>query len=129
LLKNRRKDGGYYWVRANVTPIFSEGKTVGYMSYRTQVSEHEKQLASKAYQDIHSVKAKIYNGQIYHGMRLSKLNPSKNWRPEFQLLLMLTLFAVVSVVAMALLADQPLWMSLIPIALILMSLCHVCRMN
>lgn len=106
------------------------------MSYRTQVSEHEKQLASKAYQDIHSVKAKIYNGQIYHGMRLSKLNPSKNWRPEFQLLLMLTLFAVVSVVAMALLADQPLWMSLIPIALILIPpflmvrnlTQHICKM-
>ena len=26
LVKNRRKDGGFYWVRANVTPIMEGGK-------------------------------------------------------------------------------------------------------
>src|SRR5258705_95682 len=34
LVKNRRKDGSYYWVRANVTPIMENDKPVGYMSVR-----------------------------------------------------------------------------------------------
>ncbi|MFA6121979.1 MAG: methyl-accepting chemotaxis protein [Sideroxydans sp.] len=46
LVKNRRKDGGYYWVVANATPIFENGSCVGYMSVRskpnrTQIEAHE----------------------------------------------------------------------------------------
>ncbi|MFP3549043.1 PAS domain-containing protein, partial [Rhizobium sp. SIMBA_035] len=29
LVKNRRKNGDFYWVRANVTPIVERGATVG----------------------------------------------------------------------------------------------------
>jgi aerotaxis receptor len=36
LVKNRRKDGDHYWVRANVTPIVRGGITTGYMSVRTK---------------------------------------------------------------------------------------------
>ncbi len=37
IVKNRRKDGGFYWVRANVTPMVEDGgRIVGYMSVRTQ---------------------------------------------------------------------------------------------
>ncbi len=46
LVKNRRKDGGYYWVVANATPIFQDGHCVGYMSVRSkptraQIEAHE----------------------------------------------------------------------------------------
>ena len=46
MVKNRRKDGGYYWVVANATPIFEGGSAVGYMSVRSkptraQVEAHE----------------------------------------------------------------------------------------
>ena len=34
LVKNRRKDGGFYWVEANVTPIYDGGELAGYMSVR-----------------------------------------------------------------------------------------------
>jgi aerotaxis receptor len=34
LVKNRRKDGDHYWVRANVTPLLEDGRPVGYMSVR-----------------------------------------------------------------------------------------------
>ena len=33
-VKNLRKDGGYYWVRAVVDPIIEDGKIVGYNSVR-----------------------------------------------------------------------------------------------
>ena len=31
IVKNRCKDGSYYWVKANITPIRDAGRTVGYM--------------------------------------------------------------------------------------------------
>lgn len=37
LVKNRRKNGDYYWVQANVTPLLDErGRPNGYMSVRTE---------------------------------------------------------------------------------------------
>ncbi|MET1116190.1 MAG: methyl-accepting chemotaxis protein [Comamonas sp.] len=36
VVKNRRKDGDHYWVRANVTPIMENGKPSGYMSVRSK---------------------------------------------------------------------------------------------
>lgn len=45
-VKNLRKDGGYYWVRAVVDPIIQDGKIVGYNSVRRKIDiatirEHE----------------------------------------------------------------------------------------
>ncbi len=41
LVKNRRKDGDHYWVRANVTPIVERGQTVGYLSVRIKPGAQE----------------------------------------------------------------------------------------
>jgi aerotaxis receptor len=41
LVKNRRKNGDHYWVRANAIPVIREGKIKGYMSVRTQPEEDE----------------------------------------------------------------------------------------
>jgi aerotaxis receptor len=38
MVKNRCKNGDFYWVRANVTPIREAGRTIGYMSVRTRPS-------------------------------------------------------------------------------------------
>ncbi|WP_231502059.1 PAS domain-containing protein [Herbaspirillum sp. RV1423] len=36
MVKNRRKNGDFYWVKANVTPIRENGRVAGYMSVRTK---------------------------------------------------------------------------------------------
>ncbi|QRR35178.1 PAS domain S-box protein [Hydrogenophaga sp. YM1] len=41
LVKNRRKDGDHYWVRANVTPLHRDGRLSGYLSVRTTPSRAE----------------------------------------------------------------------------------------
>lgn len=41
MVKNRRKNGDYYWVLANVTPVQEGGRTVGYMSVRTKPSREQ----------------------------------------------------------------------------------------
>ena len=50
LVKNRRKDGSFYWVMANVTPLIDAGgKVTGYMSVRTQPERAAVEGAEKLY--------------------------------------------------------------------------------
>jgi len=50
LVKNRRKDGSFYWVMANVTPLIDAGgKVTGYMSVRTQPERTAVDGAEKLY--------------------------------------------------------------------------------
>ena len=49
LVKNRRKDGGYYWVQANVTPVMEGDRVTGYVSVRTKPSREQVNAASDLY--------------------------------------------------------------------------------
>lgn len=49
LVKNLRKDGRYYWVRAYVTPIMEGGKPRGYMSVRVKPTDGEVRAATALY--------------------------------------------------------------------------------
>jgi aerotaxis receptor len=66
IVKNRRKDGGFYWVRANVTPMVEEGgRIAGYMSVRTKPTRAEIARAEHVYADIRNGRA--HNFQIDRG--------------------------------------------------------------
>ena len=54
LVKNRRKNGDHYWVRANVTPILEGGKPRAYMSVRTKPSAAEAAAAEALYAQMRS---------------------------------------------------------------------------
>jgi len=49
LVKNRAKNGDFYWVKAHVTPIFDKGEIVEYMSVRRSISKQEQQAADELY--------------------------------------------------------------------------------
>ncbi|MGB5853947.1 MAG: PAS domain-containing methyl-accepting chemotaxis protein [Oceanisphaera sp.] len=51
-VKNRCKDGRYYWVDAYVTPIYNEGKITGFQSVRTQLDDKTRNVASQAYRQL-----------------------------------------------------------------------------
>jgi aerotaxis receptor len=53
LVKNRRKNGDHYWVRANVTPVVEHGKTVGYLSVRVKPDAAEVRQAEALYAQMH----------------------------------------------------------------------------
>jgi aerotaxis receptor len=57
LVKNRRKNGDHYWVRANVTPVVRNGRTVGYLSVRTCPTRHEVAAAEALYRDFREGRA------------------------------------------------------------------------
>ena len=76
LVKNRRKNGDHYWVRANVTPILEGGKPRGYMSVRTKPSAAEAAAAEALYAqmrreaDTGSRSFSLEAGSVrYHGLR------------------------------------------------------------
>ncbi len=52
LVKNRRKNGGFYWVQANVTPIAEDGKITGYMSVRSKPSREQVSAAETIYREM-----------------------------------------------------------------------------
>jgi PAS domain S-box-containing protein len=52
LVKNRTKSGGFYWVRANVTPVVENGVHRGYISVRTRASRDDIARAGHAYADM-----------------------------------------------------------------------------
>ena len=67
LVKNRRQNGDFYWVRANAVPIVRGGEVKGYMSVRTKPSVAENQAAEALYAAIRAGKARgqrIYKGIV-----------------------------------------------------------------
>jgi len=57
VVKNRCKDGRYYWVDAFVTPIFELGELIGYQSVRTRLDDKTKNNAITSYQALQSGKS------------------------------------------------------------------------
>jgi aerotaxis receptor len=66
LVKNRRKDGSFYWVQANVTPLLQGDQPQGYMSVRTEPSREAVAEAEALYAVMRAEKAA---GALRHVLR------------------------------------------------------------
>jgi aerotaxis receptor len=67
VVKNRCKNGDYYWVLANVTPVIEQGRPVGYMSVRSKPTREQVRQADAAYRDIKNGnprKLRVIKGQV-----------------------------------------------------------------
>ncbi|MGR9014356.1 MAG: methyl-accepting chemotaxis protein [Gammaproteobacteria bacterium] len=67
IVKNRCKNGDYYWVLANAAPIHENDRVVGYMSVRSKADRDQVNAAEAAYRLFREGKAhklKIQNGKI-----------------------------------------------------------------
>lgn len=51
-LKNLRKDGGYYWVKATIIPNVRNGEVVGYASVRRKPSANQIKQIEKKYAEM-----------------------------------------------------------------------------
>ncbi len=83
MVKNRCKNGDFYWVRANVTPIFERGQITGYMSVRSKPSRTDIESTDRIYQMFREGKAgslKIQEGKVVKHSAWDRLNPVKNMR-------------------------------------------------
>jgi aerotaxis receptor len=52
MVKSRRRNGGFYWVRANVTPIIDAGQIAGHMSVWVKPTRSEILVAEQAYRGM-----------------------------------------------------------------------------
>ncbi len=49
VIKNLRKDGGFYWVKATISGVYKEGELVEYKSLREPISYEEKLASQRLY--------------------------------------------------------------------------------
>ncbi|MFV1984305.1 MAG: PAS domain-containing methyl-accepting chemotaxis protein [Thiohalomonadales bacterium] len=63
MVKNRCKNGDYYWVEAFVEPVTENAKTIGYVSTRVKPETEPKQRAEKLYKQILAGK-NIFSGKF-----------------------------------------------------------------
>lgn len=61
IVKNRCKDGSFYWVNAYIMPIVQHGKIVGYESVRTRPTRAQINRAERAYRRIREGKKPLRN--------------------------------------------------------------------
>lgn len=58
-VKNRCKNGDYYWVEANVSPIYEEGSITGYLSVRSRPDAKKVREAEALYQKIKAGESRL----------------------------------------------------------------------
>ncbi|HDW3277213.1 TPA: PAS domain-containing protein [Enterobacter asburiae] len=117
IVKNRRKNGDHYWVRANAVPMVRRGQVTGYMSIRTKATAEEIAAVEPFYRALNdgSCKKRVHKGLVVGKGWLGKL-PSMplRWRVRS---VMAGLFAVL---AATLVATSAGWMPLAAAALVML---------
>ncbi len=111
LVKNRRKNGDHYWVRAHAVPMVRDGQPVGYLSVRTQPRPDEVAEAEALYRALREGGAggrRLHKGIVLHrGVRAWR-NPGKTLGVRSRIRLNLLALWCLSVVASAALEhDMP----------------------
>ena len=76
VVKNRRKDGSYYWVKANVTPLMDGDQPMGYLSVRTHASREAIAAAQRLYQ---TMRAERQQGKLVHVLRGGEPQQTRWW--------------------------------------------------
>ena len=64
VIKNKTKDGGFYWVHADVTPLYEHNALVGFMSVRVKPTSEEIQKAESVYAQM---KIGSFTGELLYG--------------------------------------------------------------
>ncbi|MBI5439102.1 MAG: Tar ligand binding domain-containing protein [Nitrosomonadales bacterium] len=89
LVKNRCKNGDYYWVEANVAPVREGGQTTGYLSVRSKPARTQVEAADAAYRLFREGKAgnlHISGGKAVRSGLLEKINIFRNMSVKARLI-------------------------------------------
>jgi aerotaxis receptor len=100
LVKNRRKNGDHYWVRANAAPMVRNGNLTGYLSVRTKPSNDEVQATQALYQRFKEGRAQglafhrglIVRTGLMRWLSAQQLLPAA-WRVRIPMLLLAAVMA------------------------------------
>ncbi|EBZ8939754.1 PAS domain S-box protein [Salmonella enterica subsp. enterica serovar Napoli] len=112
IVKNRRKNGDHYWVRANAVPMIRKGRVTGYMSIRTRATDDEIAAAEPLYQALNEGRCskRIHKGLVVRQGLLGKLPAMPvRWRVRS----IMGLMAVMLALALALFGTDASWQALL----------------
>ena len=100
IVKNRRSDGGFYWVVANSSPVRENGQVIGYQSVRLCPTREEVAAADGAYRRLREGDASI---RVAHGRIVPKRKSPMAHYLDFrnQSLLMSVLLLLLSAASVA----------------------------
>lgn len=105
LVKNRCKNGDFYWVEATAAPLIKDAKVVGYTSIRVKPSRQQINAAETAYR---AIKDGDHRLQIHEGAAI----PRRRWSPlQWHAQLSISTRLLSFVVLMALLNAAIAWSS------------------
>lgn len=76
LVKNRRKNGDHYWVRANATPMMDGDTITGYLSVRTIPAREEIQAADGLYARL---REEAQQGRLKHALQQGQVIRRDVW--------------------------------------------------
>ena len=96
IVKNRRKNGDHYWVRANAVPMVREGRVTGYMSIRTRATDEEIAAVEPLYKALNEGRCnrRIHKGLVVRKGWLGKLPALPiRWRVRSVMALMFAVLA------------------------------------
>ena len=97
IVKNRRKNGDHYWVRANAVPMVREGRVTVYMSIRTRATDEEIAAVEPLYKALNEGRCnrRIHKGLVVRKGWLGKLPAMPiRWRVRSVMAFMFVLLAV-----------------------------------
>lgn len=112
IVKNRRKNGDHYWVRANAVPMIRKGRVTGYMSIRTRATDDEIAAVEPLYQALNEGRCskRIHKGLVVRQGLLGKLPAMPvRWRVRSIMGLMVVMLAL----ALALFGTDASWQALL----------------
>ncbi|MGU0039584.1 methyl-accepting chemotaxis protein [Citrobacter freundii complex sp. 2025EL-00176] len=96
IVKNRRKNGDHYWVRANAVPMVREGRVTGYMSIRTRATDEEIAAVEPLYKALNEGRCnrRVHKGLVVRKGWLGKLPALPiRWRVRSVMALMFVVLA------------------------------------
>jgi aerotaxis receptor len=89
IVKNRCKNGDFYWVDALVVPVLKNNQVTGYMSVRTEPTRHQVAEAEALYQNLKEGKAKIPKPSVWMRTSLkAKLSGFALWMIAAQIIVL-----------------------------------------
>ncbi|MEO0003016.1 MAG: hypothetical protein RLZZ22_708, partial [Pseudomonadota bacterium] len=81
VLKNRCKNGDFYWARANMTPMYRRGRLVGFMSVRNKTARALIEAAERVYPAFFEGKRR---GLVFHKGRIQRRGWLLGWSDRLQ---------------------------------------------
>lgn len=96
MLKNRCKNGDFYWVETNIAPLLENGKTIGYTAIAIKPSREQIELAECAYESMRNgeCRMEIVAGKIQRPSFLRKIRALENIPFKYKVAMLLGGFAL-----------------------------------